>query len=107
MIKIRATFNGPRESLGYSPGRRYTLWLRGNVIRGVDLGEQKDCPYATIESFMRNWQDVEFIAEKSRRRFWSRARAALNTLLYETPWPLPGGGYTYLAKKPGKGTRRG
>lgn len=74
-MKIRATFTGENESLGYKTGKEYQLQIQPpknysksntTMIFGRDeFGNEKvPCCCNNIITFLTNWDHIEVIVEK-------------------------------------------
>lgn len=66
-MKVTAKFKGKKPSLGYMPGKEYTLIFNaGNGgINIFDLsrldassGGAGSCPYTSLKSFLDNWEVI-------------------------------------------------
>lgn len=74
---IEAVFVGRDGSLGYRYLKRYKLVVNMNSVRDVN-GVGHECPYSTVEAFLRNWHEVRVVnqvgeEEKKRRRIHNLA----------------------------------
>lgn len=54
---IEAVFVGRDQSLGYHYLKKYQLEVNMNSVCDVE-GVGLECPYSTVEAFLRNWTEV-------------------------------------------------
>lgn len=55
---INAKFIGENGSLGYIHGKVYNLAIDKNTIYLNGKNNNHECPYQTIESFLKNWDVI-------------------------------------------------
>jgi hypothetical protein len=58
MLAIEATFIGEDGSMGYRTGRIYSLIVQGCRVDRLENPGTDPCPYASVESFLRNWSEI-------------------------------------------------
>jgi len=64
MVKITAKFAGRDGSMGLKKGGEYDIKMYANCAWIMRNAEKIACPYQTIESFLRNWDNIKFISKK-------------------------------------------
>lgn len=61
--KIRATFIGTNNSLGYKTGKEYELRITGLPPMGIIRADGSGgiCHYQSLRSFLLNWDNIHVI----------------------------------------------